>query len=299
MNLSRIENENFQKEIKDFWREWKNEKGNYEDVGLWWDIGKTYIKRIAIEFSIKKQKENCAKKKKAKEDLRLEREQPQQDRGRITELIAKLTEIELEKQRKIFISTHNEVIEPGERPSKYFFNQVKSKQTKNGMSTLKNEEGILLTEQGSILKETVSFCTNLYTADEELDKKEQENFIENIHRTLPEKDKNELEKELTEKELEEALKQAENEKTLGCDGIPYEFYKSFWTVLGEDLYQAMVHNLNNKKALTVSQRTSIIALLFKGKDKNLLKNWRPISLLCTDYKILSKALANRMKAKQG
>ena len=105
MNLSHIENENFQKEIKDFWREWKNEKGKYEDVGLWWDIGKTYIKRIAIEFSIKKQKENCAKKKKAKEDLRLEREQPQQDRGRITELIAKLTEIELEKQRK-FLSVH-------------------------------------------------------------------------------------------------------------------------------------------------------------------------------------------------
>ena len=46
------------------------------------------------------------------------------------------------------------------------------------MSTLKNEEGILLTEQGSILKETVSFYTNLYTADEELDKKEQGNFIE-------------------------------------------------------------------------------------------------------------------------
>ena len=167
------------------------------------------------------------------------------------------------------------------------------------MSTLKNEEGILLTEQGSILKETVSFYANLYTADEKLDKKEQENFIENIHRTLPEKDKNELEKELTEKELEEALKQSESEKTPCCDGIPYEFYKTFWALLGEDLYQAMVHNLNNKKALTVSQRTSIITLLFKGKDKNLLKNWRPISLLCTDYKILSKALANRMKAKQG
>ena len=55
-------------------------------------------------------------KKKAKEDLRLEREQPQQDRGKITKLIAKLTEIEIEKQRKIFISTHNEVIEPGEQP---------------------------------------------------------------------------------------------------------------------------------------------------------------------------------------
>ena len=157
------------------------------------------------------------------------------------------------------------------------------------MSTLKNEEGILLTEQGSILKETVSFYTNLYTADEELDKKEQENFIENIHRTLPEKDKNELEKELTQAESKQKMKKQ-------LVGMGYH-KKNFWALLGEGMYQAMVHNLNNKKALTVSQRTSIIALLFKGNDKNLLKNWRPISLLCTDYKILSKALANRMKAK--
>ena len=67
--------------------------------------------------------------------------------------------------------------------------------------------------------------------------------------------------------MDEALKQSENEKTPGCDGIPYEFYKNFWPLLGEDLYQAMVHNLNNKKALTVSERTSILTLLFKGNDK--------------------------------
>ena len=63
------------------------------------------------------------------------------------------------------------------------------------------------------------------------------------------------------------------------------------------MHSAMMHNLKENKALSVSQRTSIIALLYKRDDKQLLKNWRPISLLCTDYKILSKALANRMKSK--
>lgn len=34
--------------------------------------------------------------------------------------------------------------------------------------------------------------------------------------------------------------------------------------------------------------------LLKG-DQTLLKNWRPVALLCTDYKLLSMVLANRRK----
>ena len=32
-----------------------------------------------------------------------------------------------------------------------------------------------------------------------------------------------------------------------------------------------------------------------GKDKHLMKNWRPISLLCVVYKLISGAIANRLK----
>ncbi|KAI3353957.1 hypothetical protein L3Q82_018450 [Scortum barcoo] len=45
----------------------------------------------------------------------------------------------------------------------------------------------------------------------------------------------------------------------------------------------------------VSESRAVIALLPKKDNLQDIKNWRPVSLLCTDYKLLSKALANRLK----
>ena len=163
------------------------------------------------------------------------------------------------------------------------------------MSSLKNEDGQRLTDQSDILDETVNYYTNLYTADKELNKTEREIFLNNVHRQLSESDKRELESNLSSKELKEALDDAENEKSPWCDGLPYEFYKQSWPLLGNDLLETVTYSLSNKQALPVTQRTSVIALLFKGDDRELLKYWRPISLLCTDYKILTTALVNRMK----
>ena len=42
--------------------------------------------------------------------------------------------------------------------------------------------------------------------------------------------------------------------------------------------------------------TGVIVLLEKkGKDRNELSNWRPITLLGVDYKLLTKTLAERLK----
>ena len=42
-------------------------------------------------------------------------------------------------------------------------------------------------------------------------------------------------------------------------------------------------------------RQAVISLLYKKDDPELLKNWRPISLLNVDYKIMTKVLVNRLK----
>ena len=83
-------------------------------------------------------------------------------------------------------------------------------------------------------------------------------------------------------------------KSPGADGLPVEFYRRFWGLLGQDLVEILNYSFTHG-SLSDSQRLGIIRLLYKKDDPLLLKNWRPISLLNTDYKICTKVLANRLR----
>ena len=95
-------------------------------------------------------------------------------------------------------------------------------------------------------------------------------------------------------EVTQALKLMKNNKTPGIDGISVDFLKVFWTELKCLLTRAL--NCFEKGKLSCSLRQSVIICLLKGeKDRQLLKNWRPISLLCVTYKLASSVISNRMK----
>ena len=61
----------------------------------------------------------------------------------------------------------------------------------------------------------------------------------------------------------------------------------------------MVDSINDSYEfgeLSNSQQQAIITLIEKkGKDKRMIKNWRPISLINVDAKIISKVLAKRLE----
>ena len=95
--------------------------------------------------------------------------------------------------------------------------------------------------------------------------------------------------------VQKPLKRLKKNKSPGCDGIPAEFYIHFWPEIGPNIVKSLNYSCENG-LLSLYQRRAIITLLEKkGKDSFKIKNWRPVALLNTDYKIFTKVLARRLE----
>ena len=87
----------------------------------------------------------------------------------------------------------------------------------------------------------------------------------------------------------------EENKSPGKDGIPMEFCLTFWHLIKNDFTELINHIFFEKNELPESMKTAIISMIPK-KDPNDtdIAKWRPISLLCVDYKIIIKTLTYRL-----
>jgi len=154
---------------------------------------------------------------------------------------------------------------------------------------------LIITNPTKILLEEEKFYKNLYTDNLNDQCKQNCSLLDITKPTLNESDKNMCEQEITLEECGESLKELPNNKTPGSDGFTSDFYKFFWKDIKQFVYNSFKYSFESGE-LSIDQRRAILTLLPKpNKDIRFLKNWRPISLLNTDNKILTKLLATRLQ----
>ncbi|KAK7887032.1 hypothetical protein WMY93_026653 [Mugilogobius chulae] len=177
-------------------------------------------------------------------------------------------------------------------PTRYFFSLERKNRTSTDLMHLRLSSGDVTSDKTIMRDEAIAFYSNLFSADE-CDEHSQNQITEG----LPKLDTDQadiLDGPVQVEELTKAVQELSTGRAPGIDGLPSDFYQKFWSLIGVDLHQVVTSCLEHGK-LPVSCTRAILALLPKKGDLTLLKNWRPVSLLCVDYKILAKVLANRLK----
>ena len=116
----------------------------------------------------------------------------------------------------------------GERPSRYFSALEKSRKAANLITAVKTSAGTV-TSQADLETAAWDFYQDLYTASP-TSVPDQDLLLESL---LPSPtDLNVCEGILTADELASSVRSAPRNKSPGPDGLPFEFYKTFWDSLG-------------------------------------------------------------------
>ncbi|GJT29058.1 RNA-directed DNA polymerase, eukaryota [Tanacetum coccineum] len=102
-----------------------------------------------------------------------------------------------------------------------------------------------------------------------------------------------LERVFVKEEIKEAVWDCGLDKSPGPDSFTFGFYRRFWNLIEGDVVEAVNHFFNNGFRHS-GGNSSFIALISKFQGAKMVKDYRPISLIGSLYKIITKLLANRL-----
>jgi hypothetical protein len=115
-----------------------------------------------------------------------------------------------------------------------------------------------------------------------------------IPQTCPSKYVKELEAPITYEEITTALKTGAHHNAPGIDGISLEFYTQNWDIIKADL-KDLLNQMFSQNKVSSQQKHAIIINLPKANGDPTPEGYRPISLLTTEYKILARIMAQRLR----
>ena len=264
-----------------------------QDPKTKWETVKKRIKTTSVKYSRSKVNETQLVISALAEEVNTYEERfplPQEEDEMYINTKTELEEKQLQRIAGVMFRSKARWYEQGERNTKYFFALEKARYNYKTCYKLINDLGQEITNPYQILEVQKQFYQELYSVDKDVEFNLNNTY--NIY--VPENIRKLQEVKLSEQDIQVAVKRMNNNKTPGQDGIPVDFYKVFWSQIKE-VFMDMVEECYNTRKLHASARKGILNLIPKqNKDTRYIKNLRPITLLNTDYKIIEKAVADKM-----
>jgi hypothetical protein len=180
-------------------------------------------------------------------------------------------------------------LKEGDNNTKFFHKIANSNKRRNLMEKLE-VDGILYSEDSIIRDKAVQFYENLYTETEEW-----RPFVDDLpFSRIDETDRSLLDSRFERDEILQVVKDLQGDKSPGPDGFTMAFFQKCWHVLERDI-MGFFDEFYAEGTFAGSLNATFVTLIPKKQNALNIRDFRPISLIGSVYKILAKVLANRLR----
>ena len=219
----------------------------------------------------------------------------------LEELLNGIVEAEISekiKSMKLFEGLHSE------KPNSLFLSLAKNKGNSDSLNKIRGNDNVEFNSDSDREEFIVSFYEDLYKKPGN-GPPSYDNIVENFlgeeivnsdlvqNSLLTDQERENMETPLQVTELDKAVEEGNPRSAPGVDGFGMPLIKKCWKFLRLPLLRYSEHCFETGN-LTDNFRGACIKLIPKKADATKIKNWRPISLLSNLYKIISRALNNRL-----
>ncbi|GJZ92483.1 RNA-directed DNA polymerase, eukaryota [Tanacetum coccineum] len=176
----------------------------------------------------------------------------------------------------------------GDENSQFFHGIINNRRNRARINGL-NIQGDWVTEHLTIKNHILNFFSNRF--NEENCSRPQ--FTSSLFKQLSQDDIKFLDCSFTTLEIKEAVWDCGSSKSLGPDGFTFTFFKKHWDIVEQDVI-SYVKDFEVSAHIPKGCNSSFITLVPKVEDPLTIGDFRPISLIGCQYKIIAKILARRL-----
>jgi hypothetical protein len=206
------------------------------------------------------------------------------------ELLLEYENVLFQEETLWYQKSREQNIKLGSRNTSFFHAQSIIRRKRNKIHGIRLSTGEWCTDPDTMRLEALNFFKELFCTRQLVTPR-----LDEAHNTgLDDEAVAELSKTVTKKEVLDALMSMKSYKAPGPDGFQPIFFKLYWEVIGDDLWKFIRLAFEDGRYDPEICET-LIVLLPKGESQNTFKDFRPISLCNTTYKLLSKILVSRLR----
>ncbi|GJY63013.1 RNA-directed DNA polymerase, eukaryota, reverse transcriptase zinc-binding domain protein [Tanacetum coccineum] len=171
----------------------------------------------------------------------------------------------------------------GDKNNVFFHKVIKGRRSRNSVHSICDENGVTYEKEDVPLQCVKHFQQFLgkstYTHDIDLSNEEADSMV----------------KEVSDREIKEALFDIGDNKAPRPDGYSSVFFKKSWEVTGKDVCDA-IKEFFSKGQLLGELNSTLITLVPKIQNPQKVSDFRPIACCNVIYKCISKIVTNRIKS---